>query len=689
MKKIVSVLLAFVLLFQITVPVSAATVVSKDKAPNYDIWLANSFLNGLDNKGEGIYKTFRGFQAPIYQVLGGELLKDKPLVSMSTAWTIFFNSEYRNQFANEQKYIYEVVLMDYFKYGSSVKTAEDDLLGNEFKFAKKLYEVLAKDLGNNTIDYIDKEMSVDEAAKIWKNAKVITNLDEALAEVDDGKTSVKDLIEELSRYSALLEAKESKISLLKASRNAARDNVDYKKAVDDIIKAIDRTKLNYVRNRSLNYLWNKFFDEGWEKLLDINPVLKAIDLGVSSLDMCFDTSNSASNNLKLAVLYNVDCYMAMGMMKARETYSQRKSASNARIFKECFEGYIQFQMFGNTYADKWLSQYLSGGAIKDLFNQIFHKENIKNAKDMQKLAQSQINTRQRLLEIMNQYAGIYKGKYPIVKKQTSNSLGTVQIRKVDTSRQNQISVEWNRITGANGYQVYTSTSVNGEYKKSATIGAGKTKHTLKVANGKTVYIKIRAFRNSNGSKKYGGFSSPKKGTEIGATWYKKVLKTRSKNYTVRYQSTHIVERKKVNRKDYPYYAVTDLDKDGIKELILHTGYETPYLENDILLMTYKNNKEQPLLGFEGNGFRTHYYLTGKNIAVATSSSSDSYSVQFNVRDGKIVKVRDFSYWNDKSSRPYQAHYYVNGREVSMNTFQQERMKYFPSTLKDMIFKKIA
>mgnify|MGYP002921889659 FL=1 len=37
---------------------------------------------------------------------------------------------------------------------------------------------------------------------------------------------------------------------------------------------------------------------------------------------------------------------------------------------------------------------------------------------MQKLAQSQINTRQRLLEIMNQYAGIYKGKYPIVKGQS-------------------------------------------------------------------------------------------------------------------------------------------------------------------------------------------------------------------------------------------------------------------------------
>ncbi len=37
-----------------TFMVSAATAVSKDKAPNYDIWLADSFLNGLDNKGGGI-----------------------------------------------------------------------------------------------------------------------------------------------------------------------------------------------------------------------------------------------------------------------------------------------------------------------------------------------------------------------------------------------------------------------------------------------------------------------------------------------------------------------------------------------------------------------------------------------------------------------------------------------------------
>lgn len=602
MKKIVSVLLAFVLLFQITVPVSAATVVSKDKAPNYDIWLANSFLNGLDNKGEGIYKTFRGFQAPIYQVLGGELLKDKPLVSMSTAWTIFFNSEYRNQFANEQKYIYEVVLMDYFKYGSSVKTAEDDLQGNEFKFAKKLYEVLAKDLENNTIDYIDKELSVDDAVKIWKNAKVITNLDEALEEADDGKTSVKDLIEELSRYSALLEAKESKISLLKASRNAAGDNVDYKKAVDDIIKAIERTKLTYVRNRSLNYLWNKFLDEGWEKLLDINPVLKAIDLGVSSLDMCFDTTNSASNNLKLAVLYNVDCYMAMGMMKVRETYSQRKSASNARIFKECFEGYIQFQMFGNTYADKWLSQYLSGGAIKDLFNQIFHKENIKTAKDMQKLAQSQITTRQRLLEIMNQYAGIYKGKYPIVKGQSiKNSIKLSASTLKLTPKQTymlKVTVRGNsnRVTWRSSNSAVASVSSRGKVtaKKSGTSTITAT------ANG--VSARCKVIVNDKGI-------------------YKAYLKL-------------ILKKDKFG--NYPVYSCADVNGDKIPEILVETYYEN--YGDKYNVYTYKNNK-LVFLGCVYGGWELRILKNYKGIVC---SCADDIEV-FHWREGKLYRKESYPY----------------------------------------------
>jgi hypothetical protein len=42
-------------------------------------------------------------------------------------------------------------------------------LGNsETKYATKLYELLAKELSDNTIDYLDGSMTVEEAEKIFE-----------------------------------------------------------------------------------------------------------------------------------------------------------------------------------------------------------------------------------------------------------------------------------------------------------------------------------------------------------------------------------------------------------------------------------------------------------------------------------------------------------------------------------------
>lgn len=687
MKKLLAVFITIVMIIQISIPISAATVVLNDKAPDYDIWMADALIDGLDGDGAGLYKTFISFQDPVYKVLGGELLNHVPLVSMSTAWSVFLNSEYRNQFANEQKYIYEIILMDYLKYGVSAKSTAQDLIGNEFKYAKKLYSGLSKELSNNTIDYIDKELSVEKAAKIFKNIKTIEKINEALNKTNDVK-NVKTFIEEISQYLVLREVKDNKISLLKASKEAAGNNQDYKNAVDDIVRILESMDLGYIQNRSLKYLWDQMLNTAWGKLTKVNPILKGIEYGVDGLDMCFDTSQAASNNLKLALLYTIDCYMSMGRINAVQEYLSKKTVSNAVKVRECFEGYVHFQMFGNDFAKKWLGQYLSGGAIKDLFNHIFNQENIKNAKELEKLAQSQINTRETLLNLIEKYTNIYKNKYPIAKKQTATTVGTVQITKVDSSKQNKLSIYWNRVSGANGYQVYISDSQNGEYKKVATTGAKETSYILKVTNGKTVYIKIRAFKNTGYTKKYGDFSQVKKGTEIGAVWYKKVLKTKSKDYIVRYQYGRSVKRKKVNIKDYPYYTVVDLDRDGIKELILHTDFRSSWDENSILLMTYYNNEVKPLLHFGGCGARGHFYLTGKNIAMVSSGSDGAYSVYFTVKKGKLVKVHDMEYLRDKSSIPYRSYYYVNGRSVSEATYNQTVRRYFPSTLKDMKFQKI-
>ena len=91
-------------------------VTQNTEIPDYDYWMAQTIMNGIDNNGNSLYSTFRSFSEPVYRQLGEYLLDDKPLVSISTAWSIYFNSEYRNQLTNMQKYVYEMLLMDYLKY---------------------------------------------------------------------------------------------------------------------------------------------------------------------------------------------------------------------------------------------------------------------------------------------------------------------------------------------------------------------------------------------------------------------------------------------------------------------------------------------------------------------------------------------------------------------------------------------
>ena len=423
MKRALSALLSILLLLQCMEVVFAADAWNEQNNTDYDIWMADALIDGIDG-GYSWYKTFRGLQEPVYRTLGSELVDDVPLVSISTTWTVFFNGEYRNQFANEQKYIYEIILMDYLKYVSSMDTSVKDLLGNEYKYAKKLYSTIISELKDNTIDYIDNDLSVKEAEKIWKNTKIADGINEAMKELNDGTKTVKKLIEELSQYLVLKETKDNTIALLVASKEAAGGNSDYIKAVDDIVDALNATGLEYVQGESLDYLWDEVLNVAWDLLKDANPFLKPFDLGIATLDLCFDSTKSASNNLKLVLLYTMDSYLSIGSMNATQTYLADKTPENARKFRDCFEAYIQFQMFGNQFASSWLEQYLESGDINNFINYTFEKENIITAEDLKKRCEIQNNGRNTILEGINSYSDIYQMKYPIVSSNNSNELQT-------------------------------------------------------------------------------------------------------------------------------------------------------------------------------------------------------------------------------------------------------------------------
>ena len=377
--------------------------------PDFDIWLARTGIYGIDNNGGGQYPLFESYQDPVYKELGGYLLDDTPLLAISTTWSMFFNSEYRNQFMNGQKYIYEVLLMDYLKYDAESDSLSTELINNKTDFSLKLYSAIAGDLKENTADYI-KDMTVGEAVDFYEDVKTIDNLGIALKEVKDGVNSVKELIDVLSEYLALQQVKEERIYLLKEARDNCSD-IHFVAAANDLINVLESSVLEYVQGKSLDYLWGQACDFAWEKLGDMNPVLKTIDLAVAGFDVCFDNTTSASNNLKLALLYTTDTYLRQGMRSAHGDFVGNNSKANAKNFNACFTAYLQFQMYGNDYSKTWLKDYLDSGIVSNFINMIFYRENIKTANELILRGDYQKQARKNILKIMELYADFYRDEY--------------------------------------------------------------------------------------------------------------------------------------------------------------------------------------------------------------------------------------------------------------------------------------
>lgn len=81
--------------------------------------------------------------------------------------------------------------------------------------------------------------------------------------------------------------------------------------------------------------------------------------------------------------------------------------------------------------------------------------------------------------------------------------------KRSTMTYNSAKLTWNKIAGANGYEIYRSTSKNGTYEhiKRMTSGSSVAYTDSSLATGRTYYYKIRAYRTVSGKRVYGAFSS--------------------------------------------------------------------------------------------------------------------------------------------------------------------------------------
>lgn len=98
-----------------------------------------------------------------------------------------------------------------------------------------------------------------------------------------------------------------------------------------------------------------------------------------------------------------------------------------------------------------------------------------------------------------------------VKKATVSKTTSFQVK---TKSSSQISLNWNKVSQAAGYEVYRSTKKNSGYKRVKVL-EGSNKNTFTdthLISGTTYYYKIRAYKTLNKKKIYSSYSKVKYGT---------------------------------------------------------------------------------------------------------------------------------------------------------------------------------
>lgn len=376
MKKKLICFVLIVVLFVGTVPVFGSSTSSSDDIPDMNIWVADKLITSKD-ESEIICEKILRDDKPSYAVMAENYIENKPQYYLTNAWSNFLNEDYRHNFYRKQEFVYDMVLMGFLK-NNCKNDGEDSLSAKTKDFTIKLYSLISEDpskevVENGVLSHLSEKQTTETAMKLWNNANVINNLNIAIKELDDGTKAAKRLIEELSRYLIIAEARDERIKLLEASKKYAEEKKDtaYIKAVDNIISAFYSTDIKpYVQERSSKVAIELFLTMAEDKLKDKFPVLKEVELSLTGMDAIFDSNDRASNDVKLAYFYLTDSYLKKAVYDLWEQYNEsEKTSLEADSFINGFSEYVGFQKYGINYSAEWLDLY-----IKDIDNgSFFHK----------------------------------------------------------------------------------------------------------------------------------------------------------------------------------------------------------------------------------------------------------------------------------------------------------------------------
>ena len=135
--------------------------------------------------------------------------------------------------------------------------------------------------------------------------------------------------------------------------------------------------------------------------------------------------------------------------------------------------------------------------------------------------------------------------------------------------QRQITISWNAVSKADGYEIYFYDSKKKSYKKVKAVTGNKTKTTIKNLKPGTVYkCKVKAYRNSTEGKVYGKYSKYVSAATAGKAPVLTSVSEMSNGFKVTWQKNQSAD-------GYEVYVKTDSGKYK-KETTLKSGKTTSY-----------------------------------------------------------------------------------------------------------------
>lgn len=406
---------------------SSSAAFASSETPDHDIWLTDTVKNGLVVDGKTIQTkslytlVTQPSVKPVYQELGERILSNKPMLVLSSIW----KGVIKQEFYDDQKLIYEALLADYLQFVDSTdsKGFDSSQIERANSYLIKMFNDLSTYYTQNGVynwkpeDFM--KLSAEEANKLLQS---VDSMKTAVSLVGDTCSTTKELVELCTKVNAFKNAADERILLIQKARDAGSSNTAFVEACDAILAQLgsQSVDVSYLRSQSASAAMKKCTETMISELSKQNPALKALSYGSSAMDILFNTSSINSDNLKLSLLYTMDCYFHTALTSSSSTYTRYTNADNANAFVKCFQGYTTFQIYADNVAKSYISGVTSGGVLNRTFADIFYREGVENAESWKTLCDDQINIRRSLLDILAKFYQVYNRFY--LKDEYTNAL---------------------------------------------------------------------------------------------------------------------------------------------------------------------------------------------------------------------------------------------------------------------------